>query len=436
MGIDLSGYRAALDYLFVRTTGQWKFGLERTVALLHELGNPHRALRVVHVGGTNGKGSVCATLDAVLRARGFRVARYTSPHLVDFRERMLVDGDPVSETAIVDFVERWTPTIERLGATFFEATTAMAFELFAKAAPDVAIVEVGLGGRLDATNVVDPMMAIVTNIGMDHTEYLGDTLDAIAQEKAGIFKQVRPAIIGERDARIRAGLTRHARAARATPVRAVFEREAVRDVRVGPKGTSFAMSECAGGGDDAATSIACTTSLHGRHQAYNTAVALTALACLPPPFTTPALAAQESLASVHLPGRFDVRGPLIFDVAHNRNGVAVSAETLIAFAPPKPWTIVLSVLADKDWRGMITELGSVADEIVLTTAPTSPESRRWNAHEAGHFAAQRGLNAIVVDDFGRALAHAADRGGTTLITGSFHTVGDAMVRLQISPFAR
>ncbi len=197
MDHGLSAYQDALAYLFVRTTGQWRFGLDRTRALLGVLGNPHRDLRIVHVGGTNGKGSVCATVERVLRDRGFRVAKYTSPHLVDFRERMTVDGIAVPEQFIVDFIERWTPTIERLGATFFEATTAMALAWFAECSPDVAVVEVGLGGRLDATNVVDPLQAIVTNVGIDHTEYLGETREEIAREKAGIFKPGRPAVIGE-----------------------------------------------------------------------------------------------------------------------------------------------------------------------------------------------------------------------------------------------
>ena len=156
VGERLSGYRAALDYLFERTTGGSRFGLERTAALLAALGDPHHRLRIFHVAGTNGKGSACATLAAVLRHRGFRVGKYTSPHLVDFRERFLIDGRAVEETYVVDFIERWTPEVERTGATFFEATTAMAFDWFARSNVDVAVIETGLGGRLDSTNVVRP----------------------------------------------------------------------------------------------------------------------------------------------------------------------------------------------------------------------------------------------------------------------------------------
>jgi len=136
VGVALSDhsrdYREALDYLFARTTGKSKLGLERTAALLREMGDPQERLRSLHIAGTNGKGSVCATLDTLLRAKGLRVGKYTSPHLVDFRERFLVNGRPVDEQFVVDFIQRWTPTVERIGATFFEATTAMAFDLFAR----------------------------------------------------------------------------------------------------------------------------------------------------------------------------------------------------------------------------------------------------------------------------------------------------------------
>jgi dihydrofolate synthase/folylpolyglutamate synthase len=190
VGDRLSGYRAALDYLFERTTGGSRFGLERTAALLAVLGDPHLRLKVFHVAGTNGKGSACATLEAVLRHRGFRVGKYTSPHLVDFRERFLIDGRAVDEEYVVEFIRRWTPRSSAPG-TFFEATTAMAFDWFARVEVDVAVIETGLGGRLDSTNVVRPISAGVTSIGIDHVEYLGSTRESIAFEKAGIFKRVR-----------------------------------------------------------------------------------------------------------------------------------------------------------------------------------------------------------------------------------------------------
>ena len=179
MGDDLSvapgPYQEALQYLFARTTGKSKFGLERTRALLAALGNPQDRIPCFHVAGTNGKGSVCATLEALLRARGLRTAKYTSPHLVDFRERFVIDGVAVDPAYIVDFITTRTAAAERI-----EATTAMAFQYFAESGVDVAVIETGLGGRLDSTNVVRPLVAGVTSIGIDHVEYLGDTREAIA----------------------------------------------------------------------------------------------------------------------------------------------------------------------------------------------------------------------------------------------------------------
>jgi dihydrofolate synthase/folylpolyglutamate synthase len=213
VGVALSRYREALDFLFARTTGKTKFGLDRTRALLRALGDPQSRLAAFHVGGTNGKGSVCASIEAVLRAHGLRVGKYTSPHLVDFRERIVVDGVPMPEDAVVEFVDRWTPLCERLGATFFEATTAMAFDFLARANVDAAVVEVGLGGRLDSTNVVTPLVAGVVSIGLDHMEYLGDTREAITDEKAGIYKPGVPAVVGEPDPHIRRRLAERARTA-------------------------------------------------------------------------------------------------------------------------------------------------------------------------------------------------------------------------------
>ena len=214
----LKALEEALDFLFARTTGGYKFGLERTEALLDALGNPHRGYPVIHVAGTNGKGSSLATAEALLLGRGLRVGKYTSPHLVDFRERIVVNREAIAGAAVLEFIERWTPLVEKLGATFFEATTAMAFDAFAKARVDVALIETGLGGRLDSTNVVNPVTAGVTTIGWDHTEYLGHSLDAIALEKAGIFKAGRPAVIGESSPELRDALRRRALEIGAIPV--------------------------------------------------------------------------------------------------------------------------------------------------------------------------------------------------------------------------
>lgn len=439
--VSVGTYGEALDYLFARTTGKWRLGLERMGLLLQAIGQPQDALHAFHVGGTNGKGSVCATLEAVLRARGFRVGFYSSPHLIDFRERFLIDGVPISEADVVSWIARRTPLVERLHATFFEATTAMAFELFAQAGIDVAVVEVGLGGRLDATNMLTPIVAGVSSIGIDHVEFLGDSREQIAWEKAGIFKPGRPAVIGEPDPAIRTLLAKFARDAGADPVRIVADECTIADVEVrGDLSGDLEADAATGATWGTWFTLGMTgqrarlrTPLAGTHQATNTAVALTMLDAAGPPYATSLADAGPALAQVHLPGRFHRQGRYIFDVAHNPDGAAVLAQTLRAVHAPAPVVAVLTVLADKDWRGIMTELAGVVSHFVVTTAPTAPASRAWDPELARAFAESRGWSVGLEPDFDAALAHAAALGATVLVTGSFHTVGDAMARLQPPP---
>lgn len=175
----------------------YKEGLSTTIALDNHLGNPHRKFRTIHVAGTNGKGSTSHTLAAILQESGYKVGLYTSPHLIDFRERMRVNGTPASKEYVTDFVEKHRAFFEPLQPSFFELTTAMAFNYFAEQNVDVAIIEVGLGGRLDCTNIITPELCIITNISPDHTQFLGNTLQEIASEKAGIIKNGIPVVIGE-----------------------------------------------------------------------------------------------------------------------------------------------------------------------------------------------------------------------------------------------
>jgi dihydrofolate synthase/folylpolyglutamate synthase len=175
----------------------YKEGLANSIALDNHLGNPHRRFRIIHVAGTNGKGSCSHTLAAILQAAGYKVGLYTSPHLIDFRERIRVNGKPAEKEFVVRFVEQEKSFFETLNPSFFELTTAMAFAYFAEQQVDVAIVEVGLGGRLDCTNIITPDLCIITNISPDHVQFLGDTLAQIAGEKAGIIKPGIPVVIGE-----------------------------------------------------------------------------------------------------------------------------------------------------------------------------------------------------------------------------------------------
>ena len=203
-------YKETCEYLYNQMpmferqgASGYKEGLSNTLALDEHLGHPHQAYKTIHVGGTNGKGSVSHTIASVLQVCGYRVGLYTSPHLVDFRERIRINGKPISQQYVVNFVEEHRSFFEPLHPSFFEVTTAMAFQYFKDRNIDIAVVEVGLGGRLDCTNIIQPLVSVITNISFDHTQFLGNTLAKIAGEKAGIIKRGTPVVIGETNAETR-----------------------------------------------------------------------------------------------------------------------------------------------------------------------------------------------------------------------------------------
>lgn len=428
MAVQLATYQRALERLFEKTGGRISPGLERTQELLDHLGDPQRAFRSFHVAGTNGKGSTVTTLDFLLRSDERRVGRYTSPHLVDFRERVLVDGTPIPEEAVLRLLERIEPHAERLRATFFEITTALAFAYFAEAGVNVAVIETGLGGALDSTNVLDPIAATVTNIALDHTEYLGQTLQEIADEKAGIFKFGRAAVIGEPRADLARRLVDRAADRGATPISVVRADWRAWSITMGGTGTSFTAETPRG-------RLRITTPLVGEHQVRNTLTALATLSAAGDEFWIPRDAMNRALANVRVPGRFQRVGEWLLDVAHNPAGAQVLAATLSARAVPRPLTIVLGVLKDKDWYGIVEALAPEADRFIMTVPPSGPPDRTWDPRAAAAHANSHKIPTVIEPDFDAALARARALPGTKLVTGSFHTVGDAMVRLGIDPVA-
>jgi dihydrofolate synthase/folylpolyglutamate synthase len=420
--LTIRSFEAACRFLFPRTTGGIKWGLETTGALLASLGNPQRHFQSVHVGGTNGKGSVSTLLAQMLRAAGWRVGLYTSPHLVSFRERVAVDGVPISEDAVTLWAARLEEPAVRLGATFFEISTALAFADLAARGAEIAVVEVGLGGRLDATNVLAPLACGVTRIAIEHTEYLGPDRESIAREKAGIAKPGVPFVTTEVDPAIAGLLVEQARA-RGASAEHLDPAHCLERVAAGPSGVEF----------DAVTPVRryrrMQVGLLGGYQAANALLALRLAELIAAEFPVDDGAVREGLITARVPGRLDRRGRFLFDVAHNPDGARALVAALHTLGAPRPLVAVVSVLRDKAWREMLEVLGAAVDRLVLTRAPSAPPERAWNLDEAVTWARTQGLAASGQPDFGVALDHAARDGATVLVTGSFHTVGDALARL-------
>jgi dihydrofolate synthase / folylpolyglutamate synthase len=404
-------YDEALQFLFPRTT-TIKFGLATTRALLKSLGNPHQVMPSIHIGGTNGKGSVCTLVAAALREAGWRVGLYTSPHLISFRERIQVDGNPISEEAVGMWTSRLLSCILERKATFFEATTALAFADFAARGVEIAVVEVGLGGRLDSTNVVQPLVSAVTKIQRDHMKYLGDSLELIAGEKAGIAKPGAPFVIGETDPELVEVLRREARR---TVERANGGARA--DVRLLPPDYEWCGP----------------LSLAGPHQHRNAAVAHGILAALPHRYRPSREQLDMAFGTVRVPGRLDRRGKWLFDVAHNPDGMHSLVKAISTLRPPGPVHALVSILGDKEWPEMLVQLDQVIDRGILTIAPTAA-ARGWDINWLSRWLrdpARPPAHAdwSLVPDFREAMRRVQDGAGTALVTGSFHTVGDVMQAL-------
>lgn len=400
---------------------------------LASLGDPHLSYETVHVGGTNGKGSVTSTVGSVLRTDGRRVAWYTSPHLCSFRERMLVDGAPLSEEAMEAYAAEIRDAVSREGLTFFEAVTLLAMHAFARENVEVAVMEVGLGGRLDATNVVEPRVTAVTNVAMDHAEYLGDTIELIAREKAGIMKLGVPFVTAEESPEVLA-LFRALAAETGAPM-TVVDPGSVRDIEVSTDHTALTLASGRWG------ELRLRTPLVGRHQAANAAVAVALLERLGDDLVPARASVVDGIASVVHHGRDEITRldgrTWLFDVAHNVAGIQSLVDTIDRLDLPRPLIALIGVQGDKDWRVMLPALLSRTDAAILTTPPSVPPERRWDPAVAAEHV--EGLTVVRVEaDFVRAVRMAEERAGegTVVVTGSVHTVGSTMKMLGLDPLGR
>jgi dihydrofolate synthase/folylpolyglutamate synthase len=413
-GAGLDAWLSYLERIHPRTID---LGLERVARVRDRLGLA-LSCPVITVGGTNGKGSTCAFLEAILRASGYRVGMYTSPHLLRYNERVRIEGREATDAQLVAAFERVEAARAGTSLTYFEFGTLAAALLFHEAALDVAVLEVGLGGRLDAVNLFDPDCAVVASIGLDHMDYLGPTRESIGLEKAGIFRGGRPAVVADSDPP--ASLLDHARRIDAQ-VR-LIERDF--GVRAGDGEWTYWSAQGRRAGLP-------WPALRGEYQLVNAAAALAALECLHGQVPVDTGAIRRGLVEVELPGRFQVlpgRPTVVLDVAHNPHAAERLRDSLMRMGTFGTTYAVLGMLKDKDVAGVARTLATLVDRWVLAPLPgargASTEDLRGQLTIAGVAAPMEACTSVAA-----AYRHAQEQARADdriLVFGSFHTVGDVL----------
>ncbi|MFO7399682.1 MAG: folylpolyglutamate synthase/dihydrofolate synthase family protein [Actinomycetales bacterium] len=432
-------YRAVEQAIMARGV-EWAFDptLERIAALMDLLGDPHKAYPVIHIAGTNGKTSTARLIESLLRARNLRVGRYTSPHLITMRERIAVDGEPLSPQRFVEVYRDIEPYIEMVDAkvgklSFFEVLTAMAYAAFADAPVDVAVIEAGMGGAWDATNVADAAVAVITPIALDHTDYLGPDLASIAKEKAGIIKPGATAILAKQQLPAAEVLMRRVAEVRATVAREEMEFGVRRrDLAMG--GQLLQLQGLKGVYEDV------FLALYGAHQAGNAATALAAVEALTggdEPLGGEVV--QQAFAEVQSPGRLEVarRSPtVILDAAHNPHGMTAMLEGLTESFGFSRIIAVLAMMRDKDVDAVLDLMEPVVEVLVVTrnSSPRSMSVEELAERAEQVFGEDRVRRAARLDEAIDLAVALADEGDPldsgVVVTGSVVTVGEAGILLK------
>ena len=411
-----------LARLFARTSKGIQLGCGRMREAVGRLGNPHQFYHSVHVAGTNGKGSVCAYIDSALRACGFRTALFTSPHILRFEERFIINGSMARLQDWLDVYAAIENIIEDMGLTFFEATTLIAFELFRRQGVQWAVFEVGLGGRLDATNIITPDVAVIATIGVDHTEYLGSDIVSIAREKLGIVKEKVPMVIADPDNPLVLEEARKACGRLHAPL-TVARRNEISDIDRSGLSTQFTYA-----------GRRYTIPLQGSYQPLNALCAIKALEILR---DCPQAGVAEGLANVRIPGRFQIvrigQKTCVFDVGHNVQAFEGLVQSLAGNFPLKGICFVTGIMKDKDFSGMLNLVAKAAQAIIVTQPATD---RACAAHTLAQYIPPSFCgDVLVVEDVGMAVETAFARAEEIIcIAGSFYTVGEAMRRLGVMPY--
>ena len=392
-------YQEAIDWLYeLRLLGS-KLGLENPRQLSALAGNPHQSLKIIHVAGTNGKGSVCAMLESIYHAAGYKTGLYTSPHLVSFRERIQVNREPIAELEVMQLTECMQALLRKFPGeqppTFFEVITVMAFEHFTRARCDIVLLETGLGGRFDATNIVTPVATVITPIALDHQQYLGETLTQIATEKAGILKQGIPALSAPQQ----------------PEARAVLE-------QTGP--ITFVEDER-------------VTALAGKHQRQNAALATATVGVLQNTLPVKNETTEIGLANVRWPARgqvFEHNGrKLLLDAVHNPASAETLCDLLAELHPGQRPALILGVLADKNWEQMVGILAPVVARVICV--PVSSERTLPSGELANVCRQQNDCEVVVAESLEEGFAAVA-KDNFVVITGSIYLLGEAMEMLGIT----
>ena len=410
---EIPGYAAALEFLYGLQLFGANFGLENTRKLAALAGNPQEKLRFIHVAGTNGKGSTCAMLESIYRAAGLRGGLFTSPHLVSFRERIQVNRQLIPEADLVRLVAEIQPLLKQFPAdnhlTLFEVVTVIALKFFAEQNCDLVIWETGLGGRLDATNIVTPLVSVITNIGFDHTQWLGDTLEKIAAEKAGIIKAGIPVVTATDEPSALAVIEKVAMGKKSP-----FTKVQTSDFR-------FQIPDLP---------------LLGEHQKENALLALATVEILQKQIPVAEAQIRQGLATTNWPGRLQLiqktdGGKILLDGAHNLAGAKMLRATLEKNFPGAQLTLIFGALADKNWSDICCLLAPLATKIL--TVPVA-SARTADAHElaTAFQSANPVAKVLVFNNLSDALIASKDEPFVT-ITGSLYLVGEALERLGFSP---
>lgn len=416
-------YERCLDTMYKLGRFGIILGLDTMTGILGRLGNPEKSFTAIHVAGTNGKGSVASYLTRILTLAGYRTGLYTSPHLVRFNERIQIDGQMITDTEVVESHTRVeAANTSGRSATFFELTTAMAFDLFAQKGVEVAVIETGMGGRLDATNILTPALSIITNISLEHKAHLGGTLSKIAFEKAGIIKAGVPAIVGVRQASALSVMEERAKAVGAPLLRLG------REIRIRRSGKGFSC-RCNG-----VTVGGLSTSLLGKHQTENAALAVAACLALKERLGFPLTDAiiRQGLATTSWPGRLEKvaeQPETVIDGAHNPAAIKVLVDYLKGEQKGREITLVTGILDDKAYQKMFASLLPLCRRVILVQAQTErsidPETMRADA--------SRFLGDVsVIRDIDEAIATAratANDGELVLVAGSLYVAGEARAAL-------